>query len=186
MTNEKRNAAITAKIERYTQHHTATPELAQEAIERIAITNDKSAVDALMKIQVITSKHSGWIEQKLETRWETVKQIHAIASDGIAKALRQPTQSDSEAAAAIRAALYKACPDMPNYPAGIVEPILAAFRQPIQSDALRDALVEASERLKQDLLNRAEWDDDVKVVCAGAGAWSRFTTALAALKEQSK
>jgi hypothetical protein len=46
--------------------------------------------------------------------------------------------------------------------------------------------VEASEGLKQDLLNRAEWDEDVKVVCAGAGAWFRFTTALAALQEQSK
>jgi hypothetical protein len=46
--------------------------------------------------------------------------------------------------------------------------------------------VEASEGLKQDLLNRAEWDDDAKTVCAGAGAWLRFTTALAALQEQSK
>ncbi len=56
-------------------------------------------------------------------------------------------------------------------------------RQP-QTDALKvAALVEASEGLKQDLLNRAEWDDDVKVVCAGAGAWFRFTEALAALKE---
>lgn len=58
--------------------------------------------------------------------------------------------------------------------------------QPTQSDVLVAALVEASEGLKQDLLNRAEWDDDAKVVCAGAGAWSRFTTALAALQEQSK
>jgi hypothetical protein len=58
--------------------------------------------------------------------------------------------------------------------------------QPTQSDALVSALVEASEGLKQDLLNRAEWDEDVKVVCAGAGAWFRFVTALAALQEQSK
>jgi len=56
-------------------------------------------------------------------------------------------------------------------------------RQP-QTDALKvAALVEASEGLKQDLLNRAEWDDDAKAVCAGAGAWFRFTEALAALKE---
>jgi hypothetical protein len=57
---------------------------------------------------------------------------------------------------------------------------------PTQSDALMMAQVEASEGLKQDLLNRAEWDDDAKTVCAGAGAWLRFTTALAALQEQSK
>jgi hypothetical protein len=57
---------------------------------------------------------------------------------------------------------------------------------PTQSDALMMALVEPSEGLKQDLLNRAEWDDDAKTVCAGAGAWLRFTTALAALQEQSK
>ena len=53
-----------------------------------------------------------------------------------------------------------------------------------QTDALKmAALVEASEGLKQDLLNRAEWDDDAKAVCAGSGAWFRFTEALAALKE---
>jgi hypothetical protein len=57
---------------------------------------------------------------------------------------------------------------------------------PTQTDALKMALVEASEGLKQDLLNRAEWDDDAKTVCAGAGAWLRFTTALAVLQEQSK
>ena len=63
---------------------------------------------------------------------------------------------------------------------------IEALRQPTQSDALVAALVEASEGLKQDLLNRAEWDDDAKTVCAGAGAWLRFTTALAALQEKSK
>jgi hypothetical protein len=57
---------------------------------------------------------------------------------------------------------------------------------PTQSDALVAELVEASEGLKQDLLNRAEWDDDAKTVCAGAGAWLRFTAAIAALQEQSK
>lgn len=62
--------------------------------------------------------------------------------------VRQPAQSEgkinsngknervSEVAASIRSALYRACPHMPRYPVGIVEPILAAFRQPTQSDAL--------------------------------------------------
>ena len=48
------------------------------------------------------------------------------------------------------------------------------------------ALVEASEGLKRDLLHRAEWDDDAKVVCAGTSAWLRFTTALAALQETER
>jgi hypothetical protein len=43
MINEKRNTAIMDKVERYTQHHTATRNLAQEAIERIAMTNDKDS-----------------------------------------------------------------------------------------------------------------------------------------------
>ena len=43
MTNEKRNTAIMDKVERYTQHHTATPNLAQEAIERIAMNNGKDS-----------------------------------------------------------------------------------------------------------------------------------------------
>ncbi len=43
MINEKRNTAIMDKIERYTQHHTATPNLAQEAIERIAMNNGKDS-----------------------------------------------------------------------------------------------------------------------------------------------
>jgi hypothetical protein len=59
-------------------------------------------------------------------------------------------------------------------------------RKPAERDALVVALVEASEGLKQDLLNRAEWEDGERVVSAGAGAWFRFTTALAALQEQSK
>jgi hypothetical protein len=41
--NDGRNAAILAKIERYTQKHTATPELAQEAIERATMTDDKDS-----------------------------------------------------------------------------------------------------------------------------------------------
>lgn len=70
--------------------------------------------------------------------------------------VRQPAQSEgkinsngknervSEVAASIRSALYRACPHMPRYPVGIVEPILAAFRQPTQSDALREALAHIS------------------------------------------
>ena len=68
----------------------------------------------------------------------------------------QPTQHDCEVAASIRSALYRACSNMPNYPVGIVEPFLAAHhqhgydqgyydgstRQPTQSDALREALVD--------------------------------------------
>lgn len=38
------------------------------------------------------------------------------------------TQADGEMAASIRTALIKACPDMPSYPAGVVEPFLAAHR----------------------------------------------------------
>ena len=67
--------------------------------------------------------------------------------------------------------------------AKLLRDTIKVLRQP-QTDALKvAALVEASEGLKQDLLNRAEWDDDAKAVCAGAGAWFRFTEALAALKE---
>jgi hypothetical protein len=51
MTNEKRNTAIMDKVKRYTQHHTATPNLAQEAIERITMTNDKDSAMPSMKIQ---------------------------------------------------------------------------------------------------------------------------------------
>jgi hypothetical protein len=65
-------------------------------------------------------------------------------------------QELGEVAAAIRAALYKACPDMPCYPVGIVEPHLVALRQHahdqgyydgsthpiVQHDALREALVD--------------------------------------------
>jgi hypothetical protein len=45
-------------------------------------------------------------------------------------------------------------------------------------------VVEASEGLKRDLLHRAKWDDDAKVVCAGTSAWLRFTEALEALEKQ--
>ena len=80
------------------------------------------------------------------------------------------------------------CPVSPHVEAPTEDEVIAAWndRQPTQSNALVAALVEASKGLKQDLLNRAEWDDDAKTVCAGAGAWFRFTTALAALQEQSK
>jgi hypothetical protein len=51
------------------------------------------------------------------------------------------------------------------------------------NDMLRK-VVEASEGLKRDLLHRAKWDDDAKVVCAGTSAWLRFTEALEALEKQ--
>jgi len=43
-------------------------------------------------------------------------------------------------------------------------------------------LVEAARGLKDDLLERAEWDGDVRVICAGAGAWARFCNTLAKLE----
>jgi hypothetical protein len=133
MTNEKRNTAIMAKIERYTQHHTATPDLAQEAIERIAMTKDKDSAVLVEDFEIIVgSKHH---ETKV-SQSELLRLINGGAKIHHIKALRQPAQSD----------------------------------------ALVAALVEASEGLKQDLLNRAKW----------AGAWLRFTTALGALQDQSK
>jgi hypothetical protein len=42
-----------------------------------------------------------------------------------------------------------------------------------------EALRTASIALRDDLLNRAEWDDDaVKVVCAGNSAWRNFNEAI--------
>jgi hypothetical protein len=46
-------------------------------------------------------------------------------------------------------------------------------------DSVIAEVVEAAQELKADLLERAEWDGDVRVVCAGAGAWARFCNALA-------
>jgi hypothetical protein len=66
MTNEKRNTAIMDKVKRYTQHHTATPNLAQEAIERIAMTNDKDSAMPIMQIQSS----------------ETFKELFRINADG--------------------------------------------------------------------------------------------------------
>lgn len=40
------------------------------------------------------------------------------------------------------------------------------------------ALLKAAVDLRDDLLNRAEWDGDAKVVVAGAGAWFRFNEAI--------
>lgn len=52
------------------------------------------------------------------------------------------TQADGETAASIRAALIKACPGIPSYPTGIVEPFLAAHRT--RNDAQVQGLVEAA------------------------------------------
>ena len=154
MTNEKRNAAIMDKVKRYTQHHTATPDLAQEAIERrISMNNGKDSAVPIMQIQSPV----------------TSKELFRINADGT-------VTGDIENASEAAKVFLESFRDL----------IQRNIRQPAQSDALVAALVEASEGLKQDLLNRAEWDDDAKTVCAGAGAWLRFTTALAALQEQSK
>ena len=100
---------------------------------------------------------------------ETFKELFAINADGT-------VTGDIENASEAAKVFFESFRDL----------IQRNIRQPTQTDALVAALVEASEGLKQDLLNRAEWDDDAKTVCAGAGAWLRFTTALAALQEQSK
>jgi len=49
-------------------------------------------------------------------------------------------------------------------------------------DSVIAELVDAARGLKDDLLERAKWDGDVRVVCAGAGAWARFCNALAKLE----
>jgi hypothetical protein len=91
MTNEKRNTAIMAKIERYTQHHTATPDLAQEAIERIAMTNDKDSAMLVEDFEIIVgSKHH---ETKV-SQSELLRLINGGAKIHHIKALRQPAQSD--------------------------------------------------------------------------------------------
>jgi hypothetical protein len=38
------------------------------------------------------------------------------------------TQADGDLAASIRANLYRSCPDMPSYPVGIVEQVIANHR----------------------------------------------------------
>lgn len=44
--------------------------------------------------------------------------------------------------------------------------------------AERDALRGAAIGIRDDLLQRAEWDVDAKLVCAGAGAWYRLNKAI--------
>ena len=40
----------------------------------------------------------------------------------------------------------------------------------------------AARDLEKDLIDRAEWDGDVKTVCAGNGVWFRFQEALGGMK----
>jgi hypothetical protein len=87
-------------------------------------------------------------------------------------------EREGEAAAAIRAALYKACHDMPSYHVGIVEPHLAALCQP-QTDALKIAR-EALERIEVATRNEVRAGDKGYVSRYGING-----IALAAL-EQSK
>lgn len=49
-----------------------------------------------------------------------------------------------------------------------------------------DAVLRAAIDLRDDLLNRAEWDGEAKVVVAGAGAWFRFNEAIDAALASSK
>jgi hypothetical protein len=88
MTKEKRNTAIMDKIERYTQHHTATPDLAQEAIERIAMANHKDSAEYIKLLNEVVT-----------LRWKCGAQAAAIAT------LRQPTQSDVQIIANERKAI---------------------------------------------------------------------------------
>lgn len=53
-------------------------------------------------------------------------------------------------------------------------------------DSVIAELVEAAQEPKADLLERAEWDGDVRVVCAGAGAWARFCNALAKWRQANE
>jgi len=41
-----------------------------------------------------------------------------------------------------------------------------------------EGLLAAAIGLQKDLLQRAEWDGEAKVVCAGSGAWYRFCKAI--------
>jgi len=91
MTNEKRNTAIMDKIERYTQHHRATPDLAQEAIERrIAMNNGKDSAmpDILERLQ----------DEADLCRNDGADDIAQTLDDAIneIEALRQPTQTDDK------------------------------------------------------------------------------------------
>lgn len=61
------------------------------------------------------------------------------------------------------------------------EEAIAAWNTRIESGVVAE-LVEAARGLKDDLLERAEWDGDVRVICAGAGAWARFCNTLAKLE----
>jgi hypothetical protein len=46
------------------------------------------------------------------------------------------------------------------------------------------ALLKAAKDLQADLLDRAEWDEDCKVVCVGSGAWARFCNAIDAAEDR--
>ena len=114
MTNEKRNTAITAKIERYTQHHTATPNLAQEAIGRITMTNNKDSavLDPCPWCQK-TPKHGdssyGYWTAFCgdENECPVSPHVEAPTEDEVIAAWndRQPTQSDAQLIANERKAI---------------------------------------------------------------------------------
>lgn len=63
-------------------------------------------------------------------------------------------EHDGEAAAAIRATLYKACHDMPSYPVGIMEPHLAALHKNAYDQGYYDGftnLLEQHEAMREAL-----------------------------------
>jgi hypothetical protein len=103
MTNEKRNAAIMDKVKRYTQHHTATPDLAQEAIERrISMNNGKDSAVSIMKIQspetfkeLFRINADGTVTGEIENASEVAKVFFKYFRDLIQRNIRQPTQSDA-------------------------------------------------------------------------------------------
>jgi aldehyde:ferredoxin oxidoreductase len=112
MTNEKRNTAIMDKVKRYTQHHTATPNLAQEAIERIAMTNDKDSAMPIMQIQssetfkeLFRINADGTVTGDIENASEAAKVFFESLRDLIQRNTRQPTQSDADIIANERKAI---------------------------------------------------------------------------------
>jgi hypothetical protein len=78
------------KIERYTQHHTATPDLAQEAIARISMTNDKDSE--------VLAELLGTMRERCTDPCRSEKAELGCDCDAARRAavmLRQPTQSDA-------------------------------------------------------------------------------------------
>jgi hypothetical protein len=98
MTNEKRNTAIMDKIERYTQHHTTTPDLAQGAIARISMNNGKDSEVPIMRIQspetfkeLFRINADGTVEGEIENASEAAR----LFVESLRGYLSKPTQTDA-------------------------------------------------------------------------------------------